>query len=627
MTHRVFPYLRIASCVAVVYLTATATGRAGQTDSPPARQPATQVSIEQGRWHIDGKITYPGAPAEGLLMNVRMVNATFEDRQRTDFDPDASTAEFLKRLPEYVDQGVRGFTFCLQGGMPGYEGAVNSAFEADGSLRPEYLARIRRVIEACDKEGAVVILGCYYQRQDQILRDADAVRAGVVNVVNWIKESGFTNVVLEISNEYDHGGFDHRLLKSTEGQVELIRLAKKTNPKLLVSTSGLGHGRMADAIAEVADFILIHFNGTPVERIPDRIAALKKFDKPIVCNEDDKQGRTAARAAELSVAGGASWGLMLSRKNQYRPFEFDGAADDPVVYAKLKELTTAARRQSRADSKPDADSPEADVLRVMTFNIRNSRARDGVNAWPHRRDHVADVIRDNGVDVVGMQECLPDQIDDLEERLPDYAWYGVGREDGKKAGEFCAVFYRKDRLERIEAGEFWLSETPEKIASKSWDAAIERIVTRIVFRDERTGRKFVFFNTHFDHEGAQARAESAKLILKRVRAEEKGTPVVVVGDFNTTPESAPYRVLTRGNEGDAAEAPVLRDARGISKKPPQGPDSTWNAFRAIEPGRRIDFILVSKPVECLSHRILDEQRDGRFASDHLPVLAELRIPE
>ncbi|MEX0703477.1 MAG: endonuclease/exonuclease/phosphatase family protein, partial [Planctomycetales bacterium] len=179
------------------------------------------------------------------------------------------------------------------------------------------------------------------------------------------------------------------------------------------------------------------------------------------------------------------------------------------------------------------------MLRVMTFNIRNSKARDGANAWPYRRDHVADIIRENGVDLVGLQECYPDQIDDLQERLADYAWYGVGREDGKKQGEFCAVFYRKDRLEKIEAGEFWLSETPEKVASKSWDAAIERIVTRLVFRDRRTGRKLVLYNTHFDHEGTQARAESAKLILSRVRAEEAGSPVIVAGDFNTTADSAP----------------------------------------------------------------------------------------
>lgn len=303
-------------------------------------KPQTRVALVDGRWHINGEVTYPGAPAEGLLMNVRMVNATFEDRKRPDFDPDANTTAFLRQIPDYVRHGVRAFTLCLQGGMPGYEGAVNSAFEPDGSLRDSYLQRIRRVIEECDRRGVVVILGCYYQRQDQILKDADSVRAGVVNTVTWIKGSGFTNVVLEIANEYPHRGFDHDILRTPEGEAELIALAKKTWPELLVSTSGIGNGRLHDPVAEASDFLLIHFNGVPVKQIPDRIQSLKKWDKPIVCNEDDKQGETAARAAELSVENGASWGLMLNDLNQYVPFEFKGAADDPVVYRTLRRLTS-----------------------------------------------------------------------------------------------------------------------------------------------------------------------------------------------------------------------------------------------------------------------------------------------
>jgi hypothetical protein len=311
-------------------------------EAEPATEftPQTRVAIVDGKWHINDQVTYPGAKAEGLLMNVRMVNATFEDRKRPDFDPDANTDRFLAQIADYYDHGVRAFTFCLQGGMPGYEGAVNSAFRPDGSLRESYLARVRRVIEACDRQGIVVILGCYYQRQDQILRDEDAVRAGVVNTVNWIGECGFTNVVLEIANEFGHGGFDRRLLKTAEGQVELIRLAKRTAPNLLVSTSGGGHGRLPDNVAEASDFLLIHFNNTRLEDIPSRIQALKKFNKPIVCNEDDKTGEDAAQAARLSVENGASWGLMLMRLNQYLPFEFKGAADDPIVYATLKELTS-----------------------------------------------------------------------------------------------------------------------------------------------------------------------------------------------------------------------------------------------------------------------------------------------
>ena len=288
----------------------------------------TRVSIRDGRWCLNDRITYPGAKAEGLLMNVRMVNAVYEDRNRPEFDPNANTDEFIARIPDYTACGVRAFTLCLQGGMPGYEGAVNSAFDPDGSLRESYMRRVRRVIEACDRSGAVVILGCYYQRQDQVLRDEAAVRAGVVNVAKWVTDSGFTNVMLEIANEFAHGGFDHRLLKTGEGIAELIELAKATSPGLLVSASGLGDGRLDDPVAKASDFLLIHFNDTPVDEIPARIAALKPLGKPIVCNEDDKIGEQGAKAAELSVVNGASWGLMLVDRNQHFPFTFGRVADD-----------------------------------------------------------------------------------------------------------------------------------------------------------------------------------------------------------------------------------------------------------------------------------------------------------
>jgi CubicO group peptidase (beta-lactamase class C family) len=295
-----------------------------------------------GRWHINGEVTYQGAKAEGLLLNVRMVNATFEDRNRPDFDAEANTDEFIAQIPDYLAQWVRAFTLNLQGGMPGYERALNSAFNAGGSLRDSYLKRVQQVIETCDRHGAVVILGCYYQRQDQVLKDEDAVRAGVVNVVKWIQTGGFSNVVLEIANEFGHGGFDHRLLKTAEGQVELIRLAKQTAPELLVSTSGLGDGAAHEGIGRASDFLLVHFNSTRLEDIPRRIVALKKYAKPIVCNEDQKLGEQGAKAAELCVANGASWGLMLEKMNQHFPFTFQGAADDPVVYAALKRLATAS---------------------------------------------------------------------------------------------------------------------------------------------------------------------------------------------------------------------------------------------------------------------------------------------
>ena len=299
---------------------------------------ATTVSIDKTQWYINSNITYPGAPAEGLLMNVRMVNSTFEDRER-DFDSDENTSRFISKIPEYNTYGVRAFTLNLQGGFPGYEGAINSAFRPNGTLRTNYMNRIKRVIETCNQHGMIVVLGLFYQRQDQILRDERAVKHGVVNAVHWIRENGLTNVVIEIANEYNHGGFDHDIIKTAEGEVELIRLAKTTAPDLLISTSGLGHGRMDDLIAKEVDFILIHFNGTKVEDIPKRIQAMKKYNKPIVCNEDDKVGRDAVLALKACVENGCSWGFMHKRINQYEPFEFKGFHDDPEVYDTFKEVT------------------------------------------------------------------------------------------------------------------------------------------------------------------------------------------------------------------------------------------------------------------------------------------------
>jgi CubicO group peptidase (beta-lactamase class C family) len=305
----------------------------------------TRASIQDGKWFLNDVVTYAGSSAEGLLMNVRMVNAVFEDANESTcpngFDASANTDCFVSKVPDYVANGIRGFTLCLQGGSCGYEGAVNSAFKPDGSLRSSYMERVSRVIEACDRHGAVVILGCFYQRQDQHIESEAALRTGVANVAKWIGDQGYTNVVLEIANEFSHAGFDHRLLKSDSGEKELIQIAKRANPKLLASTSGLGNGKFPPQTAEVADVLLVHFNNTTVEDIPVRLEELKKYGKPIVCNEDDKQGKAGAQAARLCVQGGASWGLMLVETNQHYPFTFKGAADDLLVYGEIKQLTTA----------------------------------------------------------------------------------------------------------------------------------------------------------------------------------------------------------------------------------------------------------------------------------------------
>jgi hypothetical protein len=313
------------------------------TTSQEATVAATRVSLKGTQWLINDQPTNAGSAAEGLLMNVRMVNATFEDRsgQQPDFDADANTDEFIAQLPEYASYGVNAVTLCLQGGMPGYEGAVNTAFEANGTLRPEYLQRVERAIRACDEQGLVVILGCYYQRQSAQLQDAEAVRAGLVHVAQWIQAQKFTNVTLEVANEYPHRGFVHPIIREAEGQASLISLVKQTNPSLLVTSSGYGDGKLNPQVAAVCDFLTPHWNGTKVEDIPQRIEVLKQHGKPIVCNEDDKTGALAVAAMQASVANGAGYGLMLQKHNQWFPFHFHGAQDDPEFYAALAELTNS----------------------------------------------------------------------------------------------------------------------------------------------------------------------------------------------------------------------------------------------------------------------------------------------
>lgn len=271
-----------------------------------------------------------------------------------------------------------------------------------------------------------------------------------------------------------------------------------------------------------------------------------------------------------------------------------------------------------APAPADGDS----TLRVMSFNVRYNNPNDGENAWPHRKERVASMVRLYDADLVGVQEALKEMLDELAGLLPGYAWVGVGRADGREEGEYSAIYYREDRLELLDHDTFWLSETPDTPGSKSWDAAIERIVTWAHFRDRRTGETFYHFNTHFDHVGEQARAESARLILRRIRERAGGAPVVLTGDFNTLPDSDPYRILTEPGE---APGGTLRDAIDASRHGHHGPTSTWNGFSAIEPGRRIDFIFVNGPIDVRQHAILDDSWDGRFPSDHLPVLAEIEV--
>lgn len=258
------------------------------------------------------------------------------------------------------------------------------------------------------------------------------------------------------------------------------------------------------------------------------------------------------------------------------------------------------------------------TITVMSYNIRFDNPNDGINAWPHRKDHVAEMMGPEkyGTDIVGLQEALLHQIEELQERLPGYDWVGVGRDDGKNKGEFSPIFYLKDRFELIATNTFWLSENTDYPGSKSWDTAITRIVTWARFTDKQTEQDFYVLNTHFDHRGLQARYESSRIIVEKIASLNPEIPVVLTGDLNINEQNEAYKVLS--------DAEIIHDARYISDAGHEGPTATFNDWEELRaPESRIDYIFVSDGVRVLNHRILDDRYDGRFPSDHLPVISDI----
>lgn len=255
---------------------------------------------------------------------------------------------------------------------------------------------------------------------------------------------------------------------------------------------------------------------------------------------------------------------------------------------------------------------ETSALTVMTFNIRYDNPDDGRHAWPNRRDHLVSLIKFYRPDLLGVQEALHGQMQDLADRLPSYEWFGRGRGANPTDGEYSAVFYRPDRLELLDHQTFWLSPTPDEPESVGWDAALPRIVTWGRLTDRATGATFYHFNTHLDHEGDTARARSVELIAERIGAVEGNHPVILTGDFNFTPDERPYRILSAR----------LQDAKRASEARHFGPDGTYGGFEVSgEMGPRIDYIWTTDQVEVLRHGTITDHRLGDYPSDHLPVLA------
>ena len=254
---------------------------------------------------------------------------------------------------------------------------------------------------------------------------------------------------------------------------------------------------------------------------------------------------------------------------------------------------------------------------ILTYNLRYDNPADGVNSWTNRRLWLCEQVKQAGPGIFGIQEGLVSQVNYLDSTFSDYRHIGVGRDDGKLKGEFSAIFYDTRKFRLLAQGTFWLSKTPGKV-SVGWDAALPRVCTYGLFEIIETGHRFWAFNTHFEHIGKKARINSAVLILKKIKALNKeGLPVILTGDFNTDPASEPYKTITG----------QMVDAKIADKSMTMGPDGTFNGFDAGKPAaERIDFIFTSKTgTSILNYNVLREHKDKLFASDHYPVVAEIRV--
>lgn len=252
-------------------------------------------------------------------------------------------------------------------------------------------------------------------------------------------------------------------------------------------------------------------------------------------------------------------------------------------------------------------------VNVITYNIRYNNPGDGEHAWPNRKDDVINLLKFHQADIFCLQEALEGQVKEVDAAFPDFTYVGVGRDDGKSAGEYAPVFYNAKRFAVKDAGHFWLSEDPEH-PSKGWDAAIIRICSWVHLEERSTGRALMVFNTHFDHVGTQAREKSADLIIQKIGQMRGDNPVVLCGDFNLPPSSEPMRKL----------AAYLDDAYQVTELPPHGATGTWSGFTyEAEKGDRIDYIFVSDDLRVKRYAALTDSRDKSFFSDHLPVFVEI----
>jgi len=252
-------------------------------------------------------------------------------------------------------------------------------------------------------------------------------------------------------------------------------------------------------------------------------------------------------------------------------------------------------------------------IKAMTYNIKYDNKNDTVNNWNDRKQKMVQLIKHYNPTFLGIQEGLHNQVTYLDDNLKNYAFVGVGRDDGKEKGEYSSIFYNTKKYKVLESNTIWLSKTPTKI-SVGWDASMERICTYALFQNKKTKQKVMVFNTHFDHIGVLARKNSAKLIVETIKKINKqNISVILMGDFNLTPDQEAIATLNS----------ALKDSYTTSSKMPYGPKGTFNGFTNRIMKNRIDYIFVQGfDVKSVAH-IDDKMDNNKHISDHIPVMATI----
>lgn len=257
----------------------------------------------------------------------------------------------------------------------------------------------------------------------------------------------------------------------------------------------------------------------------------------------------------------------------------------------------------------------AQELSVMTYNIKLDYPKEGENSWTNRKPFFINLLKFHEPDILGVQEAMPNQMEDMDSLLAQYNFVGVGRDDGKDEGEYSAIFYKQNKFNVLESSTFWLSQTPDKV-SMGWDAVCNRVCTYALFQNKITDKKFFVFNTHFDHVGEQARIESTSLILKKImQINTNNLPVILMGDFNLEVESEAIQSILKTYNDTHIVANISF-----------GPTGTFNGFEFEKPVvSKIDFVFTSKNIKVLKSGILSDSYDCHYPSDHFPVYVEMNL--